>query len=233
LGLFATRAIKANTIISFYPAHALGVDGHPFVYSNSSEESYFASHPHPASPYLHCTDQLIFERSSLLTSMNGRNSGADNASGGGGATIVGSQNEPIYLDVNPERPTVEGWVSQIINDGAALAPEQHTALGILDYYRQSKLVKNCIHIPLGPSPILATVTTKKVKKGQELLTLYGGTYWLGNDAGDDGTARVALTPEVQKEVQESAADFRAAMKTTKVMYAGLIQALRDSFTSIG
>ena len=72
LGLFAKKNIKAHTIVSFYPCHALGVDsgassGSSFVtLDDEADRQYFASHPSHQSGYLHCTDQPIFERTSIL-----------------------------------------------------------------------------------------------------------------------------------------------------------------------
>ena len=89
----------------------------------------------------------------------------------------------------------------MINDGAKIT--ENTEKGVLDYYKKSKKEKNCIHIPFGPSPIMATVTTKKVKKGQELLTTYGGTYWLGVWLVVHGEEGVVITNEIQKEIKET------------------------------
>jgi hypothetical protein len=82
----------------------------------------------------------------------------------------------LYIDVNPQRPLVPGWMSHLVNDGATVL--FNTEQGVLDYYSASRTAKNCVHVPFGPAPILATVTTRKVKKGEELLTTYGCTYWL-------------------------------------------------------
>ena len=162
LGLFAKKPIKANSIVSFYPAHALGMnDENPFVTLSSEDESYFSRHPSSHSAYLHCTDQPIFGRCSLLqdaTSIPPFNAAAP---------VL-----PLFLDVNTCQKIPNGWVSHFINDGAVVASKSEQ--GVLDYYLASKLKKNCIHIPFGPSPIIATVTSRKVAKDEELLTMYGG-----------------------------------------------------------
>jgi hypothetical protein len=211
-GLFASKAIKANTIVSFYPAHALGMDSEsPFVTAaaNTDDQQYFASNPSSKSAYLHCADQPIFGRSSIL-----------------GTTT----NEPLYLDVNPQRRLVDGWVSQMINDGATVMDNSET--GILNYYRETKRAKNCIHIPWGPSPVLATVTTKKVLKGEELLTTYGGTYWLGVWLNVHGQEGVAITDAIQSEIKESAQDLFASMKSVSVVYANQLEAFQSEFDKI-
>lgn len=212
LGLFAKKAMKANTVVSFYPAHSLGIDSETesfFVSLNDADREYFEQHPSSQSSYLHCTDQPIFDRPSILKD---------------------GDEEPVYLDVNPHRTIVDGWVSQMINDGATVTA--NTEEGILEYYRQTKLAKNCIHIPFGPSPIMATVTTKKVKKGEELFTSYGGTYWLGvwlNVHGEEGTP---ITAEIQKEIRETATDLFACMKSVSVVYGNQLEALGVGFENI-
>jgi len=204
LGLFAKKPLKANTIVSFYPAHALGIDGSDFV---SLDTDYFAAHPSDKSSYLHCTDQPLFERPSFLP------------------------HQPIvYLDVNPTLPQVPGWTSPMINDGATVT--SNTEAGVLDYYQQSRQARNCIHIPFGPSPVLATITTKKVKKGDELLTSYGGTYWLGVWLDVHGQEGVVITPAVQAEIQASARDLVQAMQASRVEYAAQAQALEDTFVRL-
>lgn len=210
LGLFATKAMKANTIVSFYPAHALGIDSaSSFVTATADDEQYFASNPCSKSTYLHCTDQPIFARSSLLAA---------------------TSTEPLYLDVNPMRPIVDGWVSQMINDGATVTTNSEE--GVLDYYGQSKRAKNCIHVPFGPSPVLATVTTRKVQKGQELLTTYGGTYWLGVWLDLHGNEGVEITEAIKSEIKESAQDLFASMKSVAVLYANQIEAFQSEFEKI-
>ena len=227
LGLFAKKNIKAYTIVSFYPAHALGIDDDgsaslPFVTLPDEPDNvaYFAEHCSFHSPYLHCTDQPIFQRASLLAVDGEHDNNADLPS--------------VFLDVNPERqPLVDGWVSQMINDGATV--KTRTEAGVLEYYQQSAIAKNCIHIPLGPSPIMATMTTKKVKKGQELLTTYGATYWLGALATNDpqtGDENVSITPEIQKEIQETAKDLLVCLKNAQTVYANQIAALQAAFDAV-
>jgi SET domain len=232
-GLFAKKAIKANTIVSFYPAHALGIDSdrHFVVASPTSsaqqldgrgdmgvhdiqddDATYFAKHFSSDSEYLHCTDQPVFGRPSLIADVS---------------------NDPLYLDVNPYRPVADGWQSHLINDGATI---QRSRLhdsdregAVLDYYRESKRAKNCIHIPFGPSPIMATVTTRRVAAGDELLTSYGGTYWLGAVSGEHA---VEITPAIQAEINESAQDLFRSMKVVSVLYTNQLVALHSAFSEL-
>ena len=236
LGLFATKNIKAGTIVGLYPAHALGyelfvpIDNNDdvamnnednlqdlsmFMSGNEQDEKYFAEHPHGNSPYLHATDQPLFQRSSLLSPLFNEDSNVE-------------MSPPLYLDVNPTRNDELDpiWTSHYINDGASLLDTiQHKDSsieeGIEEYYRQSTSKKNCIHIPFGPSPLLATITTKKVKKGQELFTSYGVVYWLGSVDMDDDTASstTSMTETIQNQILQSARDLQAAMEVAKYGYS--------------
>jgi len=237
LGLFATKNIKAGTIVGLYPAHALGyelvvpIDNNKsdddddainneenlqdlsmFMSGNEQDENYFAEHPHGNSPYLHATDQPLFQRPSLLSPLFNEDS-KDEIS------------PPLYLDVNPTRNDELDpiWTSHYINDGASLLDtiqQKDTSIedGIEEYYKHSSSKKNCIHIPFGPSPLLATITTKKVKKGQELFTSYGVVYWLGS-VDMEGYSSTSTTETIQNQIFQSARDLQAAMEAAKNGYS--------------
>ena len=240
LGLFAAKNIKAGTIVGLYPAHALGYelvvpinDGEMnednvqdlsmFLGGNEEDEKYFSNNPHGNSPYLHATDQPLFQRPSLLSSLFDE----------------GNKDEmspPLYLDVNPTRnEELDGiWTSHYINDGASLLDymqKDGTSIedGIEQYYAKSTQTKNCIHIPFGPSPLLATITTKKCKKNQELFTSYGVVYWLGSfdTKEDDDTAK--MTETIQNQIVQSARDLQKAMEEAKRGYATEMSDLETAF----
>ena len=258
LGLFATKNIKSGTIISMYPAHTLGVEL-PLSSGSSKEIWVTASHsendriyftnnpPSSASPYLHATDQPIFGRPSLLATK-----------------FPQLKDLPIYLDVNPnnhnhnhdeeelQKSTTTIWVSQYINDGAIV--ETYDQNGIEMYYKQSTKRKNCIHIPFGPSPIMATITTRKIKKGEELFTSYGCVYWLGSlssvsettstsstttatttaTTNDDGSSPGLVGPgmntQIQSQIQQSAQDLFHSMKTCQTIYQNQIESFEQAYT---
>lgn len=212
--------------MGLYPAHALGYelvvpisesddddamnneenlqDLSMFMSGNKQDEKYFAEHPHGNSPYLHATDQPLFQRPSLLSPLFNEDSKDE-------------MSPPLYLDVNPTRNDELDpiWTSHYINDGASLLDtiqQKDTSIedGIEEYYTQSSSNKNCIHIPFGPSPLLATITTKKVKKGQELFT---SVYWLGSvDMDDDTASSTSMTETIQNQILQSARDLQAQWK---------------------
>lgn len=230
LGLFAKKNIKAGTIVGLYPAHSLGFElvgegggggVSMFLEENEEDEKYFSDRPHHNSPYLHATDQPLFRRPSLISSLF-------DEEGGKGDGDDAQAAPPMYLDVNPNRngELDDIWTSHYINDGASLLDAQTSSSGassmeegIEQYYTQSTGAKNCIHIPFGPSPILATVTTKKVKKGEELFTSYGVVYWLGAVETPPAGATQGTTEGIQAQIVQSARDLQKAMEESKRGYA--------------
>jgi hypothetical protein len=276
LGLFAKKNIKAGSIVSFYPAHILGVEveveveaeagvseagvseagvseagvseaGVEVEVSNQQQQQqqqvllletnneqdriYFAEHPPSGSSYLHATDQPIFNRPSIL--VDDDDDDVDPSSSSSSTTTTSCsemlKNSPLYLDVNPNRDVSPAWVSQYINDGAIMT--ENTEAGVSDYYKKSTANKNCIHIPFGPSPILATVATKKIKKGEELFTSYGCVYWIGVlFEGQEGAP--TMTGQIQKQIQDSAQDLFAAMNVVKNTYKNQAEALQSVFDNL-
>lgn len=210
LGVFATKNIKAGSIVSFYPAHTLGVeheDEFLFVSNDDANREHFQRNPPDASAYLHATDQPIFNRRSVLADV-----------------APELKDAPVYLDVNPDRqPVSPAWVSHYINDGATM--KENSVAGVEEYYRNSQTKKNCIHIPFGPSPIVATVATKKIKRGDELFTSYGCVYWIGVQYRDEEGA--PMTAQIQQQIKDSAQDLFAAMKSASTRYANAIEALES------
>mmetsp|Transcript_12493 Transcript_12493/g.26303 ORF Transcript_12493/g.26303 Transcript_12493/m.26303 type:complete len:396 (-) Transcript_12493:11-1198(-) len=249
LGLFASKNIKAGTVVGLYPAHALGYelvvnmnangnevgergeefqDLSLFLAESEEDEAYFQENPHGNSPYLHATDQPLFQRKSLIS------------------TLFDGETEtppPLYLDVNPKRNEEldSAWTSHYINDGASLLDcrGKITEGDIEQYYLQSTKSKNCIHIPFGPSPVLATVTTKKVKKNQELFTSYGVVYWLGTidtshmtNEGQESISMPEMTEKIQEQILESARDLQKAMAGAKATYETEMSALEIVFREL-
>ena len=208
-GLFATKNIKAGSIISFYPAHALGIDNgikQIFVSQRPSDEEYFRENPCESSSYLHATDQPIFNRPSFVEKIQDSGNLKD---------------FPLFLDVNPNRDVDGCWVSQMINDGASVKTQSEE--GILTYYKESKKRKNCIHIPFGPSPVMATIATRKIKKGEEIFTSYGCTYW---------ALDVGITPRIQLEINDSAKDLLSSMKLASSLYRNELEEIEAAYNKI-
>jgi SET domain len=242
MGLFATQSIQAGTIVAYYPVHRMGVeyddnDNHDHEHDgefgtdrndaeatsfsvtvNSIDEEYFSSTA-DMSGTTTTADRIRQQSSNYLHFLMGKRplapAAVDNNNdsyNGGGATPDTDyfQGGLLYIDVNPQRRLVPGWMSHLVNDGATVLV--NTEQGVLDYYSASRAAKNCVHVPFGPSPILATVTTRKVKKGQELLTTYGCTYWLDallkshNQQQQQSQQTPSITTDITDAIQEQATE---------------------------
>ena len=210
-GLFAKKNIKKGTLIGFYPVHGLGVefeDGSSVCCGMTSEDqSYFDESEDLNSNYI----QYLL-----------------------GSRQIGSadfgEDTQLFVDVNPSRVEPSGcWNGHLVNDGATLS--ENSEQGMLDYYTSSQRCKNCVHIPFGPSPLLAVVTTRKVKKGEELFTTYGCLYWLetilkpGEECAD-------ATDAVQLKARETAQDILTAMKSAQTMYSNQQIDIQESFAKL-
>lgn len=211
MGLVATRNIKQGSLLCLYPAHAIGSEQDGFVWESSddNQNAYFQNHAPSLSSFILCTDQPFFSRTSLLQT-----------------------DDSLYIDVNPTIMDLKStaWVSHFINDGSTV--QNLSEEGILEYYQRSNAARNCIHIPFGPSPVLATIATRKIKKGDELLTTYGSLYWLGESRSMSGGEPVVdwtKVPSVKLEMQASALSLQTAVKGVDQVYASEIKLLSEFF----
>ena len=157
LGLFAKEKIKSGTIISFFPVHTLGI--------NLGDSIRRVSMDTTGPTYEQQEEDAAFNDQSYLLNILGSRPlmKADISQDLGG--------ESIFLDVDITQPESIGFDSHRINDGATVSTNSED--GALAYYQASRRAKNCVIVPFGPSPLLATVTTRKIKKGDEILTTYG------------------------------------------------------------
>ncbi|KAL3760484.1 hypothetical protein ACHAWU_007803 [Discostella pseudostelligera] len=121
-----------------------------------------------------------------------------------------------------------GFDSHRVNDGATVL--SNTEHGALTYYQSSRSAANCVHVPFGPSPLLATVTTRKVKKGEELLTTYGCSLdWLNSLLKDTGEEETEMTESIIFEAKQVALDIFKGMKEVSVTYASEAEVLQAVF----
>lgn len=157
LGLFAKKQIKAGTIISLYPVHTLGIDlgesirqvsmdtrGQTYDEEGEREVSQDQSY------LLHIMGTRLLMKSDIVKDLGG---------------------ESIFLNVDINQQETPGFHSHRVNDGAIVLTNSES--GVLEYYKKTRQAKNCVHVPWGPSPLMATVATRKIKKGSELFTSYG------------------------------------------------------------
>jgi len=210
-GLFAKQNIKKGTLIGFYPVHGIGAEFEDGSYIccgiTSADQSHFDEIKDLKSNYI----QYLIGSRQL------------------GAADFG-ENTQLFVDVNPSRIESSGcWNGHYVNDGAILS--ENSEQGMLDYYTASQRFKNCVHIPFGPSPLIAVVTTRKVKKGEELFTTYGCLYWLetivrpGEECAD-------ATEAVKLKARETAQDILTTMKGAQTMYTNQQREIEESFVKM-
>jgi hypothetical protein len=245
-GVFATRTIPAGTIVSFYPCHGVGVEFQQADDDDNDNDNVDTTNIIVA---LDPTDQEFFlqqQRQESKQAFNYLHYLLGSRPLGGEKVRVGTattnqqqqqqqqqqqnsqelfQGDALFIDVNPNQPTTSGWVSHFINDGAIV--HSNSENGVLDYYTESRNAKNCVNVPFGPSPVLATVTTKQVEKGQELFTSYGCMYWLQEILYDDECTDI--TEAIQLKVKETAIDLFQAMQSVRTCYANEERAFHSAF----
>jgi hypothetical protein len=193
MGLFATKNIKKGSIVSFYPVDSIGIED---VESESGDMTTTTTIVRSRTEgnvsninnnntggindqvyLLHIVGNRPLMKMDVMNDLGGSSifinvdvdvavtptspSGRDefDADSNGTTTSLSSASSSVGFD------------SHRVNDGATVI--SNTELGALSYYQTSRAAANCVHVPFGPSPLLATVTTRKVKKGEELLTTYG------------------------------------------------------------
>ena len=202
-GLFALRNLKAGTILGYYPAHAIGFDRDDgdalYLTASQNDQEYFDGTNH--------TDYVQFIVGSRPV----------------GETALGPG---LFVDVNPSAEMADGWLAHYVNDGATVL--SNTDAGILDYYQQTRERKNCVPIPFGPSPLLVSVTTRKVKKGEELFTSYGCMYWLETLLAE-GEECTEISQQVQAEAQMAAKDLLKAMQQARAVHVDQETTLVNAF----
>ena len=224
LGLFAKKKIKAGTIISFYPAHTMGIyfgksDSSRSASIDSSGEKHFYNHNESNekdtdaatdNSYIH----YIIGKRPLMGVDVSQTLGAD----------------ALYIDLDITQEESPCFISHRVNDGATV--QTNSQDGVLSYYGESRYAKNCVHVPFGPSPLLATVTTKKVNKGDELFTTYGCSYWLEKLLEESGgnEEETEMTDAINLEAKDVAKDlltYMQGLSVTDANEANELQAIFD------
>jgi hypothetical protein len=213
LGLFSKKKIKAGTIISFYPAHIIGLGFGDDIKKDmivSFDASGKTHEPVQTADeaYVH---NILGKRPLMKVDIS--------------ETLGG---EIMFIDVDTSQVESPCFVSHRINDAATVLSNSEE--GVLAYYQKSHDAKNCVHVPFGPSPLLATVTTKKVNKGDEFLTTYGCSYWLENLLNDKGEAEeTEMTEAIIKEAKEVAKDVFKGMESVAMTNADEARELQAIF----
>lgn len=212
-GIFAKQDIKPGVIVGFYPVHGIGVD-----FDDVSSICFGAT----------LKDQEYFDDDT-----------ADERQANYIQYLIGSRrlgeadfgtDTTLFVNVNPSHSDSNGgWIGHYINDGATVST--NSEVGMLDYYAASRQTKNCVHIPFGPAPLIATVTTRKVNKGEELFTSYGCLYWIENIL-KEGEECADITEAVQMEAKQTAQDLFSAMQSARTRYVNQQAELQETFAKM-
>ena len=84
-----------------------------------------------------------------------------------------SSEKSNYSSTSTTKSTATPGSSTSTTNNGSMDIELMMVLLTLAYYHSSRLLKNCIHVPFGPCPVLALIATRNVLCGEELLTTYG------------------------------------------------------------
>lgn len=156
LGLFASTDMAAGTMASLYPVHSMGIGTQRI---STAEDAEAGTWEEPCSAAY---------RTTLLHT-----------------TRIGPVQEwaqGAYVDADPARPHLAGWVAHLATDAAVCAGGSDKE--ILEYYAAGADECNCLMVPFGgAAPVMALVTTRAVQPGEELLVSYGHSYWIDHFGG--------------------------------------------------
>jgi hypothetical protein len=198
-GLFARKNLDLGALVSFYPVHGIGLDilGGTRVAIASSDDM----------------DQAYFDNDSRNQQQSGNNYRQYLIHGDKDLNPILSS-PSFFIDVNPNRVIQDGWMSHCINDGATIIRGE----SIVEYYTGAFAAQNCLQIPFGPSPLMATVTTSRVEKGKELFTCYGSAFWLAETGGHKPMETFAIVQQ-QQCLKLAASKTRAAIENARTAYS--------------
>jgi hypothetical protein len=163
-GLFATVDLPKNVIVTFYPGHA--ICSHSDVTINSKLGDF--------------VDEI-----DLYSDTHNYNISYHNE-----LSIIG----------NPHDLTNEFLLGHMINDAAGNifaninlsdASKFKIFSGLVkEYYIRGEKNQNCKYVIDDTETIVSVITTKSIKKNQELLTLYDPIYWFSVSYHDDNDIAV-------------------------------------------
>jgi len=138
LGLFASRDLEEDTLVTFYPIHKVG-SGEESV-DLEDDKSYWDT----VSPSLY--------------------------------KILADEEDNVFVDCNPHREDVMGWLGHRANDAARCSGTSED--DILKYRKICERECNLRFWGLkAVRPLIGFVTTRPVQKGEELLVSYSDSYW--------------------------------------------------------
>lgn len=166
-GVFATKAIPANVVVSFYPVDAV----------HNTHTGYVT----------------IYNRDDGLDLVVGSDFLTQVAND---YTFRLDPKRNLSIIANPQRRTKNTLLGHLINDGATdvFAGTCVTQLCkkpallhrlILQYLKETTTYRNCRFHPTANRRLISIVTTRAIEPGEELFVSYGTTYWFEHHYGFD------------------------------------------------
>ena len=175
LGLFATRDLGEGELVALHPVDRIlkvtpgaGVAG---ALADEADEAYFGPREPSMSAEEYARRQEAYRQ--VYSHVNP------------------ARPDVFYIDANPQKADVAGWLGHRINDGAQLVPgcgEDE----LIEYYIESGAKRNVCSVALCV-PLLGFVTTTSVAAGDELLATYGHQYWARSNVYQPGERADELT----------------------------------------
>lgn len=239
-GLVATRDFCVGELVSIYPVHALGyIDG-----CSPKWEGCHRSTSSRGQIVGNC-DLLYFEKESSWFGEGGTNNLSFS---------IDDPSKTYVFDVNPGRPCSSHFTAHFVNDAAfadfSVLDEQGCSDAIVPvlaeiaqtYNKASIQGANVAMASFGPAPLMAYITTKPVKSGEEFLATYGIGYWLGlckvvdsDEEMDALGGAIAGFAGVQDELNKYGAELQEACERAAdaagSKYAEVTSLIESMFTS--
>ena len=182
IGLYARAPLANNSIVSFYPVHALGGGGKDGIclMDSSKEENSAYFGVEGSAPYRVTLSHREMREGPL------------------------SAND-VWIDANPLLPDKPGWLAHRANDAAVCESGAEDA--ILSYYATCRERTNAYMVPFGDAmPLMCLWTTRPIEAGEEILWPYGHDYWIDQQGG----TVPPFTEPVLRAAKDSGKGMRAA-----------------------
>jgi hypothetical protein len=168
-GLFATNDIPANVIVTFYPAH--GIKEGNTAYLDNSNESFkrnitLYATTHGFNISSNDVNETVVESLNDISLMNS-------------TLIIGDPNNTKNrLLLGHMLNDVGGNIFQFSNIAKKIKIPSELKCLIRQYSAEGSKKNNCKFVVDHHKVVVSIVTTKEIKKNDELLVSYGPIYWL-------------------------------------------------------
>lgn len=145
----------------------------------------------------------------------------------------------MWIDADPSL-RVDGWLGHLANDAASCAARADEAQ-LLEYYSECARLTNAVMVPFGHgcAPLMCVVTTRALRRGEEVLISYGHDYWITRGQEQELTleegeeiSKKAATPAVVAARRASTEPAYAAQAAVEAGYAPEISRFEQVFAAV-